>query len=191
MKFAFLLLISVCFSFERPNSILNGDVCLNNEEKKLYDLIMSYRKSKHLAPIPFSSKLTRVAQAHVHDLEKNFEYQPSNECNPHSWSAKGDWTPCCYTADHKQAKCMWQKPKEISDYPGNGYEIAYYSSAGANADEGLDGWQKSPGHNPLLINSGMWSKVKWKAIGVGMYGQYGVVWFGEEEDESKMTVCKN
>jgi hypothetical protein len=194
MKMRFLLILGiclVCFGFETKNYVVDREVCLSDEERKLYDLIMIYRKSKKLPAIPFSSKLTQVAQAHVRDLENNYDYGTSDECNPHSWSAKGEWTPCCYTSDHKQAKCMWLKPKEIGGYPGNGYEIAYYSSAGANAAEGLEGWQKSAGHNPLLINSGIWSKVQWKAIGIGFYGQYGVVWFGEEADESKMKLCKN
>ena len=43
---------------------------------------------------------------------------------------------------------MWLKPKEIAGYDGNGFEIAYYSSVGANAQEGIDGWKISPGHNP-------------------------------------------
>ncbi len=31
-----------------------------------------------------------------------------------------------------------------------GSEIAYFSSIGATAKEGLDGWKLSPGHNPCL-----------------------------------------
>lgn len=77
---------------------------------------------------------------------------------------------------------MWQKPQEIAGYPGYGYEIAYYSSLGATAKEGLDGWKISPGHNPLIINSGIWKDVKWNAIGIGLYKEYGVVWFGENAD---------
>lgn len=85
---------------------------------------------------------------------------------------------------------MWNKPREISGYNSNGYEIAYYSSAGANALEGLEGWKKSPGHNPVIVNLGTWSKVEWKAIGVGIYGEYGVVWFGEAEDRGDVEICK-
>jgi hypothetical protein len=131
-----------------------------------------------------------VAQAHARDLMKNYTFDVSNECNPHSWSEKGKWTPCCYTSDHKAAACMWQKPQEIAGYPGSGYEIAYYSSAGATAAEGLEGWKKSPGHNPLLINTGIWKEVKWKAIGVAIYGEYGLVWFGEEADPTLIKECK-
>jgi len=166
-------------------------VCVSSEEKKLYDLISQYRKSKKLKPIPFSEKLTRVAQAHVRDLEQEFDYDNRGDCNPHSWSSKGTWSACCYTSDHKQAQCMWDKPKEISGYDSEGYEIAYYSSDGAEAEEGIEGWKKSPGHNPLLINLGTWEKMEWKAIGIGIYGKYAVVWFGIVEDASSLTVCKD
>lgn len=167
-------------------------ICLNSEEKKLYEMIMEYRKSKGLEPIPISIKLTEVAQVHARDLADNYEFDVDNKCNPHSWSKKGKWTSCCYTSDHKQASCMWSKPKEITGYAGNGFEIAYYSSSGANAKEGLDGWKISPGHNPLLINLGMWSKVKWQAIGIGMYKEYGIVWFGEvaDTDTNSLKICE-
>ncbi|MBL7848361.1 MAG: hypothetical protein JNL40_12910 [Cyclobacteriaceae bacterium] len=165
-------------------------VCASVEEKKLYDFIMSYRKSKRLKPIPYSEKMTRVAQTHVRDLVEHFDYENRGDCNPHSWSDKGSWTPCCYTPDHRQAKCMWNKPKEISGYEGEGYEIAFYSSDHAEALEALEGWKGSTGHNPLLVNSGTWSTLEWKAIGVGIYGQYAVVWFGILEDPSTLVVCK-
>ncbi|MBY0436214.1 MAG: hypothetical protein K2U26_19135 [Cyclobacteriaceae bacterium] len=181
-------LITALFSF-CSYQLTAQDVCLSSEEKRLYDLIMQYRKSKKIKAIPYSAKLTRVAQAHVRDLAVNFDYENRGDCNPHSWSSKGNWSDCCYTADHSKAACMWNKPKEIAGYEGEGYEIAYYSSGGASATEGLDGWKKSPGHNPLLINSGNWSKMEWKAIGIGIYEQYGVVWFGEIEDSSKIKSC--
>lgn len=181
------LLILQGFTFKPPASA--DDICLNTEEMKLYNLIMEYRKSKGLKPIPLSAKLTKVAQVHARDLSENYDFDKSNSCNPHSWSSKGKWTSCCYTNDHKQAKCMWDKPREISGYTGNGFEIAYYSSGGANAQEGIDGWKLSPGHNPLLINSGMWSSVTWQGIGIGIYKEYGLVWFGEVDDEAKPETC--
>ena len=180
------LLLSASFSEPSPTP----EVCLTAEEKKLYDLIMQYRKSKGLGRVPLSAKLSQVAQTHARDLSENYSFDPANTCNPHSWSTNGNWTSCCYTSDHKEAKCMWSKPKEIAGYSGSGYEIAYYSSSGANAQEGLDGWKVSPGHNPLLINLDAWSKVQWKAIGIGIYKEYGLVWFGEVADEVAPKVCK-
>ncbi len=86
---------------------------------------------------------------------------------------------------------MWDKPREIAGYESAGYEIAYYSSAGASAAEGLEGWKKSPSHNPLIVNEGIWNKVDWKGAGVGVYKEYGVVWFGELEDKSPIINCDN
>ncbi|WP_333820440.1 CAP domain-containing protein [Ohtaekwangia sp.] len=183
----FLFLVLTAFDQRRP--VANESICLSQEEMKLYDLIMEYRKSKGLEPISLSSKLTKVAQVHARDLTDNYTFDPDNKCNPHSWSKKGKWTSCCYTSDHKQSQCMWDKPKEIADYPSQGFEIAYWSSSGATAQEGLAGWKVSSGHNPLLINSGIWSKVKWKAIGVALYKEYGLVWFGEVTDPETPSLC--
>ncbi len=191
MKILIFCAFWIAFSTPPLQSVPEEEgVCLSAEEKKLYDIIMAYRKSKKLKPIPYSAKLSNVAQTHVRDLSENYDYENRGDCNPHSWSDKGTWSSCCYTADHSKAACMWDKPKEIAGYDGAGYEIAYFSSGGATASEGLEGWKKSAGHNPLLINSGTWSKLEWKSIGVGIYGQYGVVWFGEGEDKSKVRMCE-
>jgi uncharacterized protein YkwD len=191
MKIFVFWTIWLAFSIPVPTLTPEEEnVCLSAEEKKLYEIIMAYRKSKKLKPIPYSAKLSKVAQTHVRDLSENYDYENRGDCNPHSWSDKGKWSSCCYTADHSKAACMWDKPKEIAGYDGAGYEIAYFSSGGATAFEGLEGWKKSAGHNPLLINSGTWSKLEWKSMGVGIYGQYGVVWFGEVEDKSKMRMCE-
>lgn len=167
------------------------DICLTTEERKLYDLMMEYRKSKGLEAIPLSAQLTQVAHVHARDLAEHYTFDPKrNKCNPHSWSENGKWTSCCYTADHKQAPCVWRKPQEITGYPAYGYEIVYYSSNGANAKEGLDGWKISPGHNTMIINSETWSKLKWNAIGIGIYKKYGLVWFGEAADASVPSECR-
>lgn len=188
---AFFLCVSAAPAPQRRNNSTpdRNPACVSSEEQKLYDLIMEYRRQKKLPPIPLSENLTRVAQVHARDLTDHYEFDPGNECNPHSWSSNGKWESCCYTNDHKEATCMWNKPKEITGYEGPGYEIAYYSSAGANAQEGLDGWKKSQGHNPLLINSGIWEKAKWKAIGVAIYKEYGLVWFGETADPAMPQKC--
>jgi uncharacterized protein YkwD len=187
-----IILIALLFSLQASvsrNFEPISKVCLTSEEKKLYDLMMEYRKNKGLENIPLSAKLTLVAQIHAKDLTNNYEFDVKNKCNPHSWSKKGKWSACCYTNDHKKAKCMWDKPKEIADYNSPGYEIAYFSTRGATALEGLEGWKKSPSHNPLIINEGIWNKVQWKAIGIGVYKEYGIVWFGEAEDDTPLSLC--
>jgi uncharacterized protein YkwD len=187
-----LISFIIFIQFLKPADPIQTDqVCLSTEEKKLYDMMMAYRKSKKLKTIPLSAKLSKVAQTHAHDLADHYQFDPNNKCNPHSWSTKGKWSSCCYTNDHKQAKCMWDKPMEIAGYNSPGYEIAYYSSVGASAKEGLEGWKKSPAHNPLIINEGIWNKVEWKAVGIGFYKEYAVVWFGQMEDTSPTPVICN
>mgnify|MGYP000878536110 CR=1 FL=1 len=166
-------------SGEKP--VFNAaDVSPTSEELKLYGLIMSYRAERGLPAIAMSRSLTHVAQVHARDLTDN---RPAKgECNMHSWSDKGHWTACCYTSDHRQAACMWNKPRELTPYPGNGYEISHGAwGAAITAETALRGWKGSSGHNAVIINEGMWSR-SWKAVGIGIYGNYAVVWFGHEED---------
>lgn len=157
------------------------ETCVSAEEIKLYNLINEYRKQKRLPKIPLSKSLTFVAQTHSRDLMDNDPVK--GNCNGHSWSSKGNWTSCCYTPDHKEKECMWNKPKELTNYTSNGYEISYFSSAGATPEQALSIWQKSKGHNPLLINSGIWKEDQWNAIGIGIYKNYATVWFGVEVDK--------
>lgn len=177
------------FTFMKPFSIILFSLLfmmhaeaqeLNKEEKYLYDLLMSYRKSNSLPEIALSPSLTYVAQQHVKDLESN--KPDTGKCNLHSWSSNGKWTAMCYTSDHAKAKNMWSKPIELTHYPGRGYEIASMSSDSITAKEAIQLWKASSGHNAVMINQGIWKNVQWNAVGVGIYGKYAVLWFGEEKD---------
>jgi uncharacterized protein YkwD len=185
----FLLVFFTGMNTERNDQLLvpTDQICINHEESELYRMINLYRKQKNLDPIPISSALTQVAQSHVKDLNQN--YKQSEKCNPHSWSRNGKWTACCYTSDHKKASCMWDKPREIAGYESEGFEIAYWHSARATASDALAGWKKSSGHNPLLINTGIWKEVTWNAIGIGVDGQYATVWFGQLNDPNAPDFC--
>jgi hypothetical protein len=127
--------------------------------------------------------LTTVAETHASDLAEN--YVRSDVCNLHSWSDKGNWTPFCYTADHANAQLMWNKPRELTSYPGNGYEIAVYKSDTITAIEALELWKNSEEHLNLILNRGIWKDLKWNAIGGAINKGYAVVWFGEEVDPIK------
>ncbi len=186
-----IICIAICLLSCLCNFAQTSQICLTVDESKLLDQINAYRKTKKLNPIPYSEKLTAVAQTHAKDLEVNYTFDPKNECNPHSWSDKGNWTSCCYTNDHKEAECMWNKPMEISGYSSSGYEIAFYHSDRATANDALAGWKLSKSHNELLINQGIWQKINWKAIGIGIYGKYATVWFGEIEDNAPKIICSD
>jgi len=191
-RFPPVLLLLVLFSakcVQQKDTNINPlpEICLTQAETELYRLITEYRTEKGLPEINLSISLSFVARTHAIDQTGNF--REGSRCNMHSWSGEGEWSSCCYTADHKKAKCMWDKPRELTNYSGDGFEISFYStypysSPAAFAKDILDGWKKSPGHNDMILNKGMWKKVSWQSIGVGIYGEYANVWFGREEDSA-------
>lgn len=166
----------ILFSFS-----LNAQT-ISSEEMKLYNMLMEYRRSIGLPPIPLSNSLTHVAQWHSYDLVVNKPNSFAN-CNLHSWSSNEKWSSCCYTSDHAQANCMWNKPSEITNYKGKGYEIAHGGSNGfiATAESAFNGWRNSEGHNAVITNSANWNP-PWRAIGISIREGYALVWFGREDD---------
>ncbi len=75
-------------------------ICLTPTEKELYKLINEYRSQKGLPAIKLAVSLSFVARTQAKDQTENFK--DGKRCNMHSWSAKGSWSSCCYTPDHKQ-----------------------------------------------------------------------------------------
>jgi hypothetical protein len=181
-------LLFICFILFSNGFISAQSISL--EEQKLYNLIMEYRRENGLPSIPLSGALTFVAQTHVKDLQTSGLV--NGTCNMHSWSNNGSWTSCCYTSDHAKASCMWEKPRELTNYNGNGYEISY-GSYGMNASAlgALNSWKGSSGHNAVIINQGIWSNHNWSAIGIGISNGYAVVWFGKEVDYSAKPTLKS
>lgn len=177
----------VSLGWSSPNLTL-GEPVISSEELKLYDLIMAYRASNGLPKIPLSKSLTHVAQVHCRDLAIN-KADLGNGCNAHSWSNKGEWSACCYTPDHKEANCMWDKPRELSTYEGNGFEIAcgssdpIYKGYVMTADYAFYVWQNSYHHNNIILDKDVWEGKKWNAIGIGIYEGFACVWFGELVDK--------
>jgi len=182
MRTIILCILLISFNLKASSQVLTS------EEQELYRILMNYRSQLGLPSIPFSKSLTIVAQTHVRDLNDN--KPDKGRCNMHSWSSNGPWTGCCYTPDHAQANCMWSKPRELTNYKGSGYEIACGSWSSGDSDynitanEALESWKGSQGHNQVIINAGIWND-KWNAIGIGMYKGYAVVWFGKELDNEK------
>jgi len=147
-------------------------------ELDLYERVNAYRTANALPSVPLSPSLSRVARLHAEDqVAHHASFEP--QCNLHSWSDAGAWTPCCYTSDHAEAECMWDKPRELTDYPGNGYEI---SSLGPPDAEGhLAGWQSSEPHDDVIMQRPPWTE-PWLAMGVGVAGSHANIWFGREAD---------
>ena len=75
---------------------------------------------------------------------------------------------------------MWSKPREITNYTGNGYEISAKYSGMISPETALNLWKNSPGHNQVMSTQGMWSDLK--TMGVSIDGHYAHVWFGSDAD---------
>ncbi len=188
--FLLLFMPALLFPADREKALNNVQyVRLSATEKEIFLLINNDRKLKGLNPVALSPSLCYVAQCHVKDLAEN---NPSGKiCNLHSWSDKGPWSACCYTGDHRKAPCMWSKPAELTRYKSEGYEIAYWTNEVLTPEQfavkAFRGWKNSPDHYEVIINRGQWSSVQWKAMGIGYYKGYTVVWFGTEPDTEQLV----
>ena len=183
-----LLYLSIILSYSgvsQTHTIIRSynvdKVCITNEEYKLYELVMMYRKKYKLPNIPLSKALCHVARVHTEDLEINLQELS------HAWST------CEYNnLKQKTYYCMWDKPKELTSYSAMGYEIAHGGVGGyiASAESSLDGWQHSKPHNNVILNKDIWRDNKWNAIGIGIYGGFATIWFGEEKDkDGEPEIC--
>lgn len=89
---------------------------------------------------------------------------------------------------------MWNKPRELTTYSGDGFEIGFasYGTSSLKAEEALLGWKKSVEHNKVIVNTDIWKKMSWQAIGIGIRQGYAMVWFGAEKDPAgSPTLAKN
>lgn len=142
------------------------------EEAELYRSINEYRAINGLPPIAASQSLSLVANRHVIDLEENIG------TITHAWS-DADYD----VSDSTTWSTMWQAPQRLgTDYESNGFENAFFSSAGATAEDALNSWRGSGGHNAVILNQDVWANSEWNALGIGIYGDYAVMWVGEASD---------
>jgi len=163
---------------------------LTDKERQLADQINQYRQENDLSALPITNSLTKVARAHIGDLNL---YHPDTEtygtgsCNRHSWSSHGAWTAVCYTGS-AQSSQMWNKPREITEsYDGNGYEIACWNSREITPSAAMDEWKGSSDHSNTILQKGIFTGTIWQAMGVGIDGNYAVVWFGKDVDPAGLV----
>ena len=156
------------------------DFCLTKDEYRLYSLINDYRAKQGLGIIPVSKSLCYVAKLHARDL---FINNPDTSfCSLNSWSDKGLWTACCHSGHTPNPLCIINKPKELTKYPGEGHELAYWDSEVLQPDTVLRFWKSIVQAREVLLNQNKWSHFNWKALGVGLYNGYACVWFGDVTD---------
>lgn len=149
------------------------------EEERLYTFVNQYRAEFDLPPIPRSPSLTLLANRHVLDMAYNIGHLT------HSWSN------CPYnTRNRRTLTCSSDAAWRLgTKYPGKAYENAHYNSRGATAESALRGWQNSPAHNALMVNLNNWRDDDWKAMGIGIYKQYAVLWVGEDRDPETAAIA--
>jgi hypothetical protein len=150
-------------------------------DQQLCTAINNRRAMAGLPAIPLSSSVMLVGRYHVEDLTANGT--GGGSCNLHSWSTGNPlWTGCCYTPDHAQAQCMWDKPAEIDNHASPGYEIAAFSSGSISPAQAVALWETSVPHRDVILNQGIWVNLTWNSLGCGIQGNYAVVWFTELAD---------
>ena len=164
------------------------DICLTRDEYRLYSLVNDYRVAKGLSIIPVSKSLSYVAKIHARDLYLN--NPDTSFCSLNSWSDKGPWTDCCHSKYTPNPYCILNKPKELTQYQGEGHELVYWDSEALHPDTVFLFWSAISQAREVLLNEKKWSFFNWKAMGVGMYKGYASIWLGEAlDDEAEPTIC--
>jgi hypothetical protein len=190
-----LLLLPIIFSGFIPRESdpvmpqdLPDEFCISSEEYRLYKLINDFRKENDLAVIPISSSLSYVAKIHVRDLADN--RPDTSYCNLNSWSANGPWTSCCHSKYKPEPECILNKPRELTQYDGEGHELCYWDSEGADPDTVFEFWATIEQAEDMILNREKWALYGWNSMGVGIYKGYASVWLGELVDsEPEPTIC--
>jgi hypothetical protein len=167
---------------EKPAGVIPATFCVSTLEYKLYNMINAYRQRYDLPSIPLSKSLSFVASTHVRDLY--FHHPDQGSCNAHSWSDQGTWKPFCYPRDENKKSSVWDKPRELTEYKGKGYEIVYWENSATVIDSIIAFWKSMDYFNSFLMNNGKWQGKRWNAIGIGIYENYACAWFGELADPS-------
>lgn len=155
---------------------------ISEDEAILYNMINDMRRQNKLSIIPLSEALTIVAHVHLNDLVLN--KPQDNGCSVQAWSKSDKWTSCCNTMDAAGIKCMTSKPKEITGYNGNGYELAYWGEDKATPADVSTLWQQANASADMILSRGKWKGFQWKAIGVGIKDGYAVLWLGDKTDKT-------
>lgn len=165
---------NVSFYISGNDTVIVG---ISQDETILFNMINDFRRQNKLPSIPLSLDLCKVAQVHIADLIK---WKPQEKgCSLHSWSGSGKWTSCCNTKEVFGIQCMKSKPREITSYPGDGYELIYWGEDKATPAEAAALWKEVGASSDMILSKGKWSGYQWKAIGAGIKSGYAVLWLGD------------
>ena len=178
-----LILVLFMFSaFARNNQrVANANDSIrsrmNQDETILFNMINDMRIQNKLQAIPYSPDLCKVANTHIADLIK---YKPQEKgCSLHSWSGSGKWTSCCNTKEVFGIQCMKSKPREITGYKGDGFELIYWGEDKATPEEAAALWKQVDASLDMILSRAKWRGYQWKALGVGIKDGYAILWLGD------------
>jgi hypothetical protein len=152
-------------------------VVLSQDENILVNIINDMRRQNKMEAIPLSADLCKVSQTHIEDLMKNKPQERG--CSLHSWSGGGKWTSCCNTKDAFGIECMKSKPREITGYKGDGYELIYWGADKATASDAGKLWKQVDASSDMILSHAKWSAYHWKALGVGIKDGFAILWLGD------------
>lgn len=169
---------------------ISSDFCIFPEELELLHMINDYRATFNKPEINLSNSLCYVAYLHNHDLIQN--HPDTGICNMHSWSDNNEWTPCCYHSKTEDKSCLFNKPAELTNFPGSGYELIYWDSKFAKPRDAFDLWRTTNYSRDILLNEGKWSEELWSAAGVSVEDDYVILWLSTFDDvEHSTRICNS
>jgi len=154
---------------------------VSQEETILFNMINDMRMKNKLPAIPLSVNLCKVAHTHIDDLIVSKPQEKG--CSLHSWSESGKWTACCNSKDPAGIQCMKSKPREITGYPGNGFELIYWGDDNATPADAAELWQQVSASSDMILSRGKWKGYQWKAMGLGIEEGYAILWLGDKTDK--------
>ncbi len=176
-----LLFTAFLFVFSAKSQFSSiEDFCISENDKALFEKINTYRESQGFKALKLSRALCYVANTHVKDLY--FNNPDRRGCSMHSWSDKGRWKPMCFRSFDPNYKGMTAKPKELTYYRTDAYEMIYFSNINASAEEILKQWTELETSKAMLHQEGKWKKYNWSSIGVSTFKGYTAVWLGVGND---------
>lgn len=166
------------------------DFCISGMEKQLFESINIFLVENGKRTLELSKSLSYVAKTHINDLQQN--HPDTSICMLSSWSDKGDWTPCCYNAYVHDPDCMWDKPKELTNFKYRGYEIALFFEEEFNADTVMQLLYSSNSVLDMLLTKGDYLSKKWVSMGIGINENYTSIWFAQRNDkDGRPKLCDN
>lgn len=164
------------------------DFCISKNEHNLFNKINEIRADYDKNEIQLSKSLSYVASVHIVDLETN--HPDTSICTSSSWSDKGNWTPCCYNSYVHDPDCMWEKPKELTNYQYRGYELITFFEEEFTIDSIINLWTDSRDVLDMILTRGRYEKKKWLCGGLSIGNNYVSVWFGQRRDsQPQPEVC--